>query len=113
MSVALKKLDGVESVDVSLEKASADIRLRADNHLTLERIREVIRKNGYPTKDADVTARGKVVEQGGKAVFDLLNGSTIELTAKPTPEAAGVVEITGVSRVQGKSGDRLTIASVK
>jgi copper chaperone CopZ len=113
VSVALKKLDGVESVDVSLEKASADIRLRAENRVTIERIRQVIRSSGYPTRDADVTARGKIVEQHGRVVFDLLNGSTIELTAKPTPAAAGVVEITGVSRVQGKSGDRLTIATVK
>ena len=64
MSVALKKLDGVESVEVSLEKASAEIRLRAENRVTLERIRQVIRTSGYPTRDADVTARGKVVEQG-------------------------------------------------
>ena len=113
MSVALKKLDGVESVDVSLEKASAEIRLRAENRVTIERIRQVIRSSGYPTRDAEVSARGKVVDQGGKAVFDLLNGSNVELAEKPKAVPAGVVEITGVSKAQGKAGDRLTIVTVK
>jgi len=100
-------------VEVSLEKASAEIRLRADNHATIERIRAVIRSNGYPTRDADVTARGTVVDQGGRGGFDLLNGSTIQLTEKPKGAPAGAVEITGVSKLQGKAGDRLTIATLK
>jgi copper chaperone CopZ len=59
VSVAVKDLDGVESVDVSLANASADIRLRPDNRLKIERLRQVIRRAGYPTKDALITARGK------------------------------------------------------
>ena len=35
MRVALKKLDGVETADVSLEKATADIRLKPGNAITL------------------------------------------------------------------------------
>jgi len=113
VSVALKKLDGVESVDVSLEKASADIRLRADNRVTLDRIRGVIRDSGYPTRDAEITARGRIVEQGGKPMFDLLNGSMLELTMKPDPVPPGIVEIDGVSKVQPKTADRLTMTKVK
>jgi copper chaperone CopZ len=111
--VALQKLDGVESADVSLEKASAEIHLRADNRVTLERIRQVIRNSGYPTRDATITARGQIVEQRGRTVFDLLNGSTLELAEAPKSAPAGVLVVTGVSRVQGKSGERLTIATIK
>jgi Heavy-metal-associated domain len=111
--VVLQKLDGVESADVSLEKASVEIHLRADNKVTLERIRQVVRNSGYPTRDATITARGRIVEQRGRMMFDLLNGSTLELAEAPKSAAAGVVEITGVSRLQGKSGDRLTIATIR
>ena len=39
MSVAIKKLDGVASVEVSLDKANADIRFNADNTITLPQLR--------------------------------------------------------------------------
>ena len=106
-------MDGVESIDVSIEKASADIRLRPDNRVTLEQIRRAIRSNGYPTKVADITARGKFAEQDGKPVFDLLNGSVLTLAETPPSPPTGVVEITGVSKFDEKVGERLTIATVK
>ena len=113
MSAAVKKIDGVETVDLSVEKPSVEIRLRAENRVTLERIRREIRAFGYPTRDATITAKGTVAERDGKAVFDLLNGSTLELAVRPEPAPAGVVEITGVSKLQEPSGERLTITSVK
>jgi len=113
VSAALTKLDGVESVEVSFEKASAEIRLRAGNRVTLERIRTAIRDSGYSSRDAEITARGRIVEQKGKSMFDLLNGSLLELAVKPKPVPAGIVEITGVSKIQAKSADRLTIATTK
>jgi hypothetical protein len=78
-TLAIKKLDGVESVDVSLEKASADIRLKGGNTITLPQLRRIIREGGHPTKDARVEARGTFVERNGKPVLDLQNGSFLEL----------------------------------
>ena len=57
MSVAIKKLDGVASVEVSLDKANADIRFNADNKITLPQLRQIIKKNGYPTRDAQIVAQ--------------------------------------------------------
>jgi copper chaperone CopZ len=109
------KLPGVESAEVSLDKASADIRLKPDNRITLPQLREVLKKNGYPTRDAQVEARGMIVDRGGTPVFDLLNGATMELdekgaATKATPEA---VDVTGVSRAESKAAERLTIRSVR
>ena len=109
----MKKLEGVESVEVSLEKASADIKLKADNKITLPQIRRIIRSNGYPTKDAQITARGKIVDRDGKPVFDLLNGSFLDLAEKPKDAPADAVEITGVSRADDKNAELLTIGSIK
>jgi copper chaperone CopZ len=109
VSVAIKKLDGVESVEVSLEKASADIRLKPGNAITLTQLRRLIRQAGYPTKDANIEARGALVERQGKPMLDLQNGSFLELAAKPSTPAAGVVEVTGVSRVVPKDREVLTV----
>lgn len=113
MRVAVNKLEGVESVTVSLEKGSADIRLKPDNKITLPQIRRVIRSNGYPTKDADITARGRILVEGGQRTLDLLNGSTLRIVdgAKDTP--AAIVEITGVSRADDKNEERLTISAIR
>ena len=113
MSVAIKKLDGVESIDVSLEKASADIKLKPDNKITLAQIRRIIRSNGYPTKDAQIDAKGTFVERDGKPVFDLLNGSTLDLVEKPKDTPAEAVEITGVSSPDDKDTERLSITAIK
>jgi copper chaperone CopZ len=113
VSVAIKKLEGVESIDVSLEKASADIKLKPDNKVTLAQIRRVIRSNGYPSKDAQIDAKGTFVERDGKPVFDLLNGSTLDLAEKPKDPSAAVVEITGVSTPGEKDAERLSITAIK
>jgi Heavy-metal-associated domain len=111
VSVAIRKLDGVETVTVSLEKATAEIRFKPDNRLTLAEIREVIRKNGYPTRDAAIQARGRVVDRQGTPSLDLLNGAVLELAEK-RPVSDTTVEITGVCRVKGKV-DQLTITATK
>ena len=112
MSVAVKKLEGVERIDVSLEKASAVITFKADNTITLPQVRKVIRSNGYPTRDAQIVARGKITDRGGTPILDLLNGSFLELTEKPKNATTESVEVTGVSRLV-KETDRLTISAVK
>lgn len=109
MSVAIKKLDGVESVDVSLEKARADIRLKPGNAVTLPQLRQIIRRAGYPTKDGRIDARGAIVERNGKPALDLQNGSFLELAAKPPGTVGGTVIVTGVSRIVDREREVLTI----
>jgi copper chaperone CopZ len=109
VSVAIKKLDGVETVDVSLEKASADIRLKPNNTITLPQLRRIIRQAGYPTKDAQIDARGTIAERNGKPMLDLQNGSFLELAAKPATSSSDVVDVVGVSRVVDKEREVLTI----
>ena len=65
--VAVQKIDGVESVELSLERAQADIRLRKDNVVSLDRFRQIVKANGFEPKQATVTAVGTVREVGGNA----------------------------------------------
>ena len=52
MRVAVRKLDGVRSVTVSLNDGYADILLASQNTVTVERIREAIRRNGFTPREA-------------------------------------------------------------
>jgi len=69
--VAVRKLDGVESVEVSLERASAEIRLRPQNHVTLPQLRKIIKDNGFSPREATVTVVGTLVERGGKPALSV------------------------------------------
>lgn len=113
MSVALKKVEGIEGVEVSLEKGSADIRLKRENKVTLPQLRRLIRSTGYQTKDAQVTARGQVVDRAGTPALDLLNGDVIVLAERPTDAPAAAVEVIGVSRAKEDNSEVLTIKSIK
>lgn len=113
MSVAVRKLDGVASVDVSLEKASADVRLKPGNTVTLQQLRKVIRDGGYPTKDAQVEARGQIVERNGALSLDLLNGTSIDISGAIDKRPSGAVTILGVSRIEPKNREALTITSIR
>jgi hypothetical protein len=118
--VALIKLPGVASADVSLDKASADIRLKAGNAISIAQLRELMKKNGFPTKDAQVVARGRITDRDGRLSLDLLNGVTMDIVADP--KIAGelgvlrrdvrqpIVEVTGVSRAVAKNVEQLTVA---
>lgn len=63
---ALKKLPAVESVEVSLNKGLASLRLKPGNTLQPPAIWEAVRKNGFTPKETRVVVRGEVVSSGGK-----------------------------------------------
>jgi copper chaperone CopZ len=111
MSTAVKKLEGVESVELDAAKGSAVIRLKADNKITLQQLRRVIKSVGYDAKNADITARGRVGDGG--TTFDLLNGSVLQLAGDARAAADAIVEITGVSKPEEKDTERLTIATIR
>jgi hypothetical protein len=69
--VAVRKVEGVESVDVSLERASAAITLRPGNRITLPQLRQIIKNNGFTAKEATVTVLGTLTERGGKPALSV------------------------------------------
>ena len=79
MRVAVQKLPGVESVNVSLERASTDIQLRPGNSITLGQLRNIIKNNGFTSKEATVTAVGNVIEQGGQPALDVTGTNIVML----------------------------------
>ena len=56
----MRKVDGVQAVNVSLKGGLTVLELRPDNKVTLAQLRTVIKNNGFMSKDAQITARGTV-----------------------------------------------------
>ena len=99
MSVALQKIDGVAKVEVSLNAGDANIRLEPTNRVSVEQIREAIRKNGFTPKEAEVTVVGKLVERGGRLVLEV-SGPNVTL-ALSGPRAGELQAMAGTVVVLG------------
>ena len=57
MRVSLKAVPGVDSVDVSLEKGLAVVKMKPGNTTTLKQLNEAIAKNGFTMKDSSAVVR--------------------------------------------------------
>jgi copper chaperone CopZ len=76
---ALKKFPGVESVEVSLNKGVAVVKLKPGNAVRPQEFWEAVRKNGFTPKDTRVVVRGDLTNTvpaqlkvtGTGQVFDL------------------------------------------
>ena len=71
MRVAMQKVPGVVSVRVSLNEGLTVLDLKPGNDVTLTNLRQVIRNNGFVTKEAQVVAVGAVSTAGGAVVFEV------------------------------------------
>ena len=56
----LKKMDGLESVQVSLNDGKAYINLTSDNQLTLQKIQQEVKTNGFSARAAEVVLLGEL-----------------------------------------------------
>jgi copper chaperone CopZ len=113
---ALKKFQGVESVDVSLNKGLATVKLKPGNGIRPEQFWEAVHRNGFTPKDTNVTVRGSVYAVSGKTqlnvavtneVFDIVappaiaaelnrnNGKTVTVEGllKPPKDGKGTVPL--------------------
>jgi hypothetical protein len=85
--VSLMSVNGVASVEVSLEKGLAAVKLKPGNSVTLQQIQNAITKNGFTMKQSHLIAAGKVIQAGSGAKFQI-SGSNETLAL--VPESSGV-----------------------
>lgn len=84
VQVTAEKLSGVEAVEVSLERASAVIRLKRGNDIRMEQLARLIRENGFTVKRAKLTALGSVTLIDGALHFQLnRSGAAVRIVADP------------------------------
>lgn len=69
MSVSIKKIPGVKSVNVSLKQGLVSIALTPGNTVTMAQIRKAIRDDAFTPKEAHVTVEGDLARENGKLQF--------------------------------------------
>ena len=122
MRVSLKSVSGVDSVNVSLEKGLAVVKMKVGNTATLKQLNEAIAKNGFTMKDSTASVAGTVVTTDGKVALRI-SGSNDWLQLVPesaaTPDATlmvgktVVVEGTIPEGVKGKTPDAIRYQSIR
>jgi|SRR3954453_10508331 len=65
VDVALKKVPGVESVQVSLNKGLATVKLKPGNTVAVPQLWQLLHEKGYTPKATAVSVRGEVAEVEG------------------------------------------------
>src|SRR5206468_988076 len=65
VDVALKKVPGVESVEVSLNKGVATVKLKPGNTVAVPQFWQLLHEKGYTPKATTVSVRGEVADAGG------------------------------------------------
>jgi copper chaperone CopZ len=89
VDVALKKTAGVESVDVSLNKGLATVKLKPGNTVSVPQFWQLLHQKGYTPKTTTVSARGELVGQGGRLQLRVSGTKdTLDLTRDPKNAAA-------------------------
>jgi copper chaperone CopZ len=84
VDVALKKVAGVESVEVSLNKGLATVKLKPGNTVSVPQLWELIHKNGYTPKTTFVSVRGELTNANGNIQLKISGTrETLPLTADP------------------------------
>src|ERR1700733_10329113 len=89
VDVALKKVAGVESVEVSLNKGLATVKLKPGNTVSVPQLWELIHKNGYTPKTTSVSVRGELASENGILQLKVSGTKdTLLLAADPKNAAA-------------------------
>src|SRR5678816_3650017 len=80
VNVATMKINGVASVDVSLNHALATIKLKPGNNVALSRLAQSIREKGYTVPAAEVLVSGTLARVQDRWLLRIpTSGETLEL----------------------------------
>jgi copper chaperone CopZ len=119
--VSLKSVSGVDSVDVSLQKGLAVVKMKPGNVTTLKQLNEAITKNGFTMKESTATVIGSVASTDDKETLRV-SGSNDVLQLVPqsgaTPNVTSlvgktvVVEGTIPEGAKGKTSDIIRYQSM-
>ncbi|HKS73051.1 MAG TPA: heavy metal-associated domain-containing protein [Terriglobales bacterium] len=121
MRVSLKALPGVDTVDVSLEKGLATVKMKPGNTTTLKQLNQAVAKNGFTMKDSTAIVAGTVVTTNGKPalhvsgsndVLDLVRQSNIAADAASFMGKPALVEGMIPESSKGKVPDTIRYQSI-
>jgi copper chaperone CopZ len=88
--VVVGKIEGVQSVTVSLKRGVATIQFAPSNRVTIARIREAVRSNGFTAREAEVRVAGLLAERGDSLTL-VVPGSNDVFLLQDAPGSPGVI----------------------
>ena len=89
MRVAIKKVEGVDTVKVSLNEGYAEVSFKPGSRATLEQIRDIVRRNGFTPRGAEVRIAGQLVQHEGKLALAVSGSDAVYLLAEDRPSRGG------------------------
>jgi copper chaperone CopZ len=114
VDVALKKLAGVESVEVSLNKGLATVKLKPGNTVSVPQLWELIHRNGYTPKTASVAVRGELANVNGTLQLKVSGTKdTLPLMADPKNASAFADASKKLGQTVIVQGDMVPIKDLK
>ena len=87
VDVALKKVPGVETVDVSLNKGLATVKLKPGNTVSVPQFWQLLHDKGYTPKTTEVTVHGGLIGEPGHLQLKV-SGTKDVLNLTPDPKNA-------------------------
>jgi hypothetical protein len=119
--VAFKGINGVENVNVSLNKGLADVDFKPGNTIAFRQLQEAIAKNGFTTKQSIVIVRGTVENMNGKYLLKVsrtpdsfeLDGDGSQLHVFAGKQVQIEVQGTLPEAPKGKVPDKIQISKIE
>ena len=87
VDVALKKMSGVDTVDVSLNKGLATVKLRPGNTASVPQFWQLLHEKGYTPKTTAVSVRGELAGEPEHLQLKVLDTKDV-LNLAPDPKSA-------------------------
>ena len=121
MRVSLKSVDGVDAVDVSLDKGLASVKMKPGNAATLKQLQEAITKNGFTMKPSNVRVAGRIVMTNGQPKLQVSGSNELVNLVPDGSQTANVdamadkrvlVEGTLEEAAKGKTPDTIQYRSI-
>ena len=122
MRVSLKSVSGVDSVDVSLEKGLATVKMKPGNTATLKELQNAIAKNGFTMKDSPATIAGTIVATNGKTQLQVSGSNELVMLIPESQSSGDATSLNGKSvfaegtipeAAKGKVPDSIRYRSIK
>jgi copper chaperone CopZ len=119
--VSLKSVDGVDAVDVSLDKGLASVKMKPGNAATLKQLQEAITKNGFTMKPSNVRVAGRIVMTNGQPKLQVSGSNELVNLVPDGSQTANVdamadkrvlVEGTLEEAAKGKTPDTIQYRSI-
>lgn len=112
----MQKVTGISSVRVSLNEGLTVLDFKPGNTVTLAQLRDVIRNNGFVTREAAIIATGAVVMSGSNLAFEIAGtGERLSVTTTRAPlkaEPSATVLITGSADITNPKVLKIVVSAV-